>query len=232
MVSKSLYRALLSCALVLGGTTGAIAATQTLSFSGTLQNGYNQTGGPFGPANTDLTGKAYSVTLSYDPSQFVTGDFSINSCGSAASTSCYFTFSTTRTLSETITVNGITTTFVSTAGGFTLNSSGNDRIDFSFQGTSGLSLSGAFADGNSFFPNQSNVNNPIFSNFTDMNLSQQGTFNQNTNTFSLGANPSKLTANYTTMSAAPEPAAWVVMVAGFGMIGAALRRRRSPVAFA
>jgi hypothetical protein len=32
------------------------------------------------------------------------------------------------------------------------------------------------------------------------------------------------------LSAAPEPAAWAVLVAGFGMLGAALRRRRASLA--
>lgn len=37
-------------------------------------------------------------------------------------------------------------------------------------------------------------------------------------------------AGGTTGSGAPEPAAWALMIAGFGLTGAALRRRRTPVA--
>jgi len=34
------------------------------------------------------------------------------------------------------------------------------------------------------------------------------------------------------MSAAPEPASWALMLGGFGMVGSAMRRRKSSVAFA
>jgi len=34
------------------------------------------------------------------------------------------------------------------------------------------------------------------------------------------------------MSAAPEPASWALMLGGFGMVGGAMRRRKSSVAFA
>ncbi|HET6971778.1 MAG TPA: PEPxxWA-CTERM sorting domain-containing protein, partial [Phenylobacterium sp.] len=34
------------------------------------------------------------------------------------------------------------------------------------------------------------------------------------------------------LSAAPEPAAWALMLAGFGLLGAALRRRRAATAMA
>jgi hypothetical protein len=33
-------------------------------------------------------------------------------------------------------------------------------------------------------------------------------------------------------TAVPEPATWAMMIAGFGFVGGALRRRRNPLAFA
>jgi hypothetical protein len=220
---------LIAGAMVFAGSTAAMAQVQTLSFSGTLTSGNNNAGGPFGAANTNLAGQSYSVVLSYNPSQFVTSNFSINSCGPNAGTSCSFQFSPTRTLTETLTVNGTTIVNIATAGSLNLNSAGNDSVNFSFQNSSGLSFSGQVTDGNALFPNQSNVNNPTFSNFTNLAVTNGG-FNQSGPNYNLGASPTTLSANFiaasTSTSAVPEPTTWAMMIIGFGAIGGTMRRRQ------
>ena len=44
--------------------------------------------------------------------------------------------------------------------------------------------------------------------------------------------PSAESLGFVTLSAAPEPASWAMMVSGFGLAGAAMRRRRTTVRFA
>ncbi|MFS0771636.1 PEPxxWA-CTERM sorting domain-containing protein [Sphingomonas sp. 1P08PE] len=48
--------------------------------------------------------------------------------------------------------------------------------------------------------------------------------------FDTGENPAATFARFTPAGAVPEPATWALMLAGFGLTGAALRRRRVGVA--
>src|SRR5262249_23151044 len=58
----------------------------------------------------------------------------------------------------------------------------------------------------------------------------QGFYDYGANTTQLGQNHNS--PGVWTVSAVPEPASWVLMIAGFGGLGAALRRRREALAVA
>ena len=235
------YAACFAAAIAFGAPTAAMAA-QTLTFNGSLTSGNENAGGPFGPANGSLAGAAYSVTLAYDPSQFLTSNTSINSCGLNAGTSCTFAFAPGRTVTETISVTNnnlvYTTTYTISTGTLTLSSNGNgaDQFNVSFQAPlQGLnSLSAGFtAPGgqpNAFFPS-SNVNNPTFSNITNLALTNAN-FNQSGTNYNLGANGNAATLNASTTGAVPELAPWTLMILGFGLVGATMRRRTVRYAFA
>ena len=202
----------------MAAATPAAAAVQMLSFSGTLTDGQNKTNSPFGTANTSLTGRAFSVTLSYDPTLFA----NTGTCGSVANASCTFTLSAARSIAQSITVNNVTQNYTLTQGTFTLNANGNDNFSFAIQNAQVFTLQGQFSDGNGFFPTQNAVNNPVFNNFTS--LSTPGAyFTQNTNTFYAQSNT---IASLTASNAVPEPGTWALMLAGFGAVGSAMRRRK------
>jgi hypothetical protein len=82
--------------------------------------------------------------------------------------------------------------------------------------TNGLGFS-SFAVYNEFFLG-GNSSAPVF---------QTGTFNVSTN-------PNNSPDNFivTVSNAVPEPATWAMMIAGFGLVGGAMRRRKVAVSFA
>jgi hypothetical protein len=194
---------------------------QTLSFSGTLQNGFNGSSGPFGPANTSLDGDAYSITFSYNPTSF-TQSFSSDSCGSAANASCSFNFTAANAPTETVTIAGHTQTFVGTGGSLQFTGGSHDDININVQGAGGLSFSGDFQGGTSLFANQSNVNNPDLESFSNVSLSS-GTWNSSFGSTSFGANPTKLTADAPTV--VPEPVSFALLGGGLGILGLMRRRK-------
>jgi len=219
MIAASLAGAI-ACAAV-----PAVAAEQIVSFGGTLDYGSVWGTSPFGPTGANLGGKAYNVVMSYDPTAFA----SIGSCGAAPSTSCNFFFSAALPLTATFTVDGLSQSYTWTSGEFYLSSGGNDQFGFNFYGAAG-SFSGSFGDGNSLYPDQASVNSPVFSDLTDLLLAS-GTFQFNSSGYGFGDAPSSLSASFTPSAPAvssasvPEPTTWALMIVGFGMIGAGMRRR-------
>lgn len=72
--------------------------------------------------------------------------------------------------------------------------------------------------------------NLTFFGFTSTSAFSSITFYGGANNFTILDNVTLATANAT--AAVPEPATWLTMILGFGLIGAGLRSRRTTVAFA
>ena len=207
-------------ALAIAGIGSAHAtALQSLQFSGILQYGYDGSG-LFGGSNAALDGQTYSITFTYDAAAF-TQSYASDSCGALPGTSCYFSFTAANAPTEIVTINGHTQTFVGNAGGIGFTAGAHDDININVQGPNGLSFSGDFKDGTSFFANQSNVNNPNLTSFTNIALSS-GTWNSSVGSTSFGANPMQLTAN--PGAVVPEPMS--LGLVGIGVVGLAAVRRR------
>lgn len=213
------------------------SAGQVLTFSGTLNNqSKNGSAGPFGASNAVLQGQAFAVELEYDLALFA----GTSNCGMNASAACTFTLNAGRTITQSVTIGGVTKTYVLNSGSFTLNSNGNDNFAFGITGNGITSLQGNFtatnANANGFFPtvaNVANVSNAAFNSFPGGIAVQNATFNQTTsNQTTTGFNIQAAGGTITSFSATnrvagvPEPATWALMILGFGFVGAAMRSAR------
>lgn len=73
----------------------------------------------------------------------------------------------------------------------------------------------------------SGISQTAFFYFSDNALKTNGSYNS-----SYGSNFRLTVAGAPSPAALPEPASWAMMIAGFGAIGCAMRRRKIPVRFA
>ena len=122
----------------------------------------------------------------------------------------------------------------------------NDEIDdnIATYGTTaamGQVVSGQFRyltkdfDGSNFDPAGYFINNDFF----QLSAPDMPSYSYNSGTFSFTVNPGdtygfyvstldgRLGRGILTIGAVPEPQSWAMLIAGFGLVGAALRRRRS-----
>lgn len=223
MIRKVLGIAAVAAAMCLSNP--ASATDLILSFDGTLNsNSKNTANNPFGATNSSLAGP-FSMTLRYDPELFK----DTGTCGSVANTSCTFTLSSIKTITQAIKIGANTQTLVLNSGTFTLNANGNDSFSFSIKSGQVFTFDGQFNSAASsnppgFFPLQNAVNNPTFNTGT-FNLTNSY-FTENTNTFYIQTNSGAITS-LTASPGVPEPSIWALMILGFAAVGFALRRARS-----
>jgi hypothetical protein len=215
----------------LGFSIPASAATVLVSISGTVTNsvGYS----PFGGPGINLVGLPFLATISYDPtigyrettatSDFVNGGV----VGSDPSPS----------KGASLTLNGTTINIpgISDAGFTEVNETGSAYSYYALMDEWSHPSGTAQAVLNFFiwhpFSPTSDLDNP----YTGSGLSGFGQFAFMTTANGFANHSVVQFDNFSVSSstsgtgapgAVPEPAAWAMMIAGFGLVGAALRRHR------
>lgn len=232
-----MFKSILGAAAALFLSVACAHATpvQTLSFSGVLGYGY-ESSGVFAAPNSQLAGKAYTVSLTFDPGA-LTGD----TCGTAANNSCNWNFGAGG-LTETVTINGVTKTYTATSGQIQYGINGGDTINITANGPNGLYIGGQFTNSSkTLFKSQTNANDPLL--LVDIaNLAVSGQFQSSglgpDHNTGFGANLTLLNAAYAsglvqspspTPVKAPEAASIFFLLAGAMLMMGLLGRRRVAV---
>ncbi len=211
-------------ALPIAATAGLCAPAAATAFNITL-SGMIATGaddlGLFGPAHSSLAGQAFTIHYVLDAQSMTT---TTDSDG----VSPLYRFDTPGAMTISVTINGQTFTFRGTAQSVYQKTDhaaqGSDpafsRVDFqAYDGTNSLSES-ATADNAPLGP---------------LALFPAGALEHSTLNLSLFGGATRASSQDTgtiSITAVPETASWMLMLAGFGAIGAAMRRNRVKVAFA
>ena len=233
---------ILGAALALAlAATPAAAVVKIATYTGTIFAG-NDITGVFGVAGQDLAGVSYLTTYTYD--RTLGGSRSSNGASPDRSSGGSRYGNGSPIIDSTVTINGITQHVAGSYFGFL------ELVASPVGGQPMLGMESQY-----FSDNQSNiVENKIFnyaftftgSTFLDENVASTivrgpggtiGFFVYNgltgVTSQSMGADLSGDQAVYSVSDAiggaVPEPAAWVMMIAGVGFVGAALRRRRTAV---
>ncbi len=232
--------AVAATAAALLSTTPALAAVKIATYSGTLAAGYDFTG-VFGTANTDLTGASWVATFTYDKT--LGGFQSTDSSSFDRSNGGSVYLNGSPIISSTITINGITKVVLGQSDGQVYTASTprvfHVAIDFSDNGISGtdnelildvVPVSAPASLDQNFGPVAATVNFSLVQFYTYDALSfatlESASADLGTDVTYSVSDPVPDTG------AVPEPASWALMIAGFGMVGAAQRRvlRRRAVA--
>jgi len=203
------------------GAAEAKATVVTGTFSGLIDHGVDYTG-VFGPANTSLDGLRYTETFTYDTSKGLRGTFpTVDQVAQINSQEPVLTYS--------LTINGVTDTILLTHSTFVAVLPGHD---FRLGGLTGVFTTvGDIAYGTAFdnldhpksFDDTVNGPGTPFPGFAQKANEDHGSLKylyyymvfdtQRVNFLGDGA-----------QSAAPEPASWVMMLAGFLATGGVMRR--------
>ena len=226
-----------AAALLLAGafTQPASAATYLITYTGTVSSGVDSTG-VFGTKWTNLAGNNFTVVYTLTSPQPGSETYS---AGPTAYTRGGSSSGTISPVSATITIKGITQTIDGTAFGqaYQFNDASGDSVSHVAQQ---YSLNETSYVNNTI---SSSVNNIV--NSTDYTaalnyLSQaddyrSGSFqieryyiSGNGDYVFTGLAYGNMISNSVTIAAvdaAPEPATWAMMIAGFGAVGGSLRRR-------
>jgi hypothetical protein len=226
-------------ALAFAAAQPAAAAIITVTATGTLSSGFDQSG-LFGSPNTDLTGAVFSTVYTYDTAN---GVYEAYPNSEAVSGGIHQNNTIPSPGSAVITVNGVTATNSGNVGSLLVAGSGNqywaeviqrswsdhvtveDSIDLQGHRPAGTGLFDSWHSdcspddmcrGSFYFTNyyyNTNPGSPAYYLFVDT-----GQFNVDS--------IDVVVSGYGGPGAVPEPETWALMIAGFGMAGASLRHRR------
>lgn len=227
-----------AAAAALSLLAGSASATiLTVTFTGTLSEGYDQTG-RFGAAGTDLTGAAFSVVEYFDttkgvynppPFESISGGTDNGIPGSPGSGS--------------VTVNGVSASIA--GGAISFLSRGQSSIGTfvydhevagdveTYGGISAHLNYGAGPPGGDFTTNFHgdclgvDTCYGVFNFGSFINLPNHGSETYYTDSGKFLISTFDITGGTDPVSGVPEPATWAMMLVGFGMAGATVRRRRA-----
>jgi hypothetical protein len=216
------------------GATPAAAAIMTLTYTGTVNAASSYDGsGAFGPEGGQLGGLSYVQVFRYDTSLITTNfypSFEFFYVGPADP----------RAVSGSLTINGITRTVGAQPSDLDV---GSAELDYGVLLTSDVSSYHASTGFDTDMYTQQIQNIPKYFDHNASGTlnrddpqgfggnagywysSQNGKYSQ----IVLDASSFSLTGGISDASAAPEPASWTLMIAGFGFVGISMRHRRRTV---
>ena len=213
----------------------AAAIVKIATYTGIVLNGYDYTG-VFGTANTDLAGRAFTSTYIYDRSlgghteTDATHDLSYGGESFALP-------GADPIIVSTLTINGVTRTVSGTAVGYAYTSAGlvdHEASDY-FQDTK-ISILHAVYTYAYTVGAPASLDQNFGPSATLFAPATGGTFLFATQVLANGSYTERASGffkfdkvysvtNYPIDDPVPEPSTWALMIAGFGLVGAALRRR-------
>lgn len=221
----------------------AAAVVTTATYSGIVASGYDMSG-VFGAPGSDLTGYGWVTKYTFD--KMLGGTLSPSSNGEVSSGGVVLG-NGSPIITSSVTINGLTLTITGAAFGSVETYTEPFVQHYSLEQFESSSLSISLFTHNYAYP----VGAPasLDQNFGPVASTGGGRMQFNMfdlvrgvvlvdtwadfGTGTLGAEPTADLATdtvYSVRSAVPEPASWALMIAGFGMVGGAVRRRRAVAA--
>ena len=231
-------------AAALASASGASATILVATYTGLVTNGYDQSG-LFGAAGADLTNDAYVAIYTFDTTK---GNY-----GSGGGSGYSYEYQQGGTccgaatpVSAQVTINGFTQSLAGNDYGYAYDSHYSYGAGF----TSQLLhfVRDITDDGHNYVNNQifntafdiSNVayNVPIALTAFDNSYNSGNAGAANFTTYNYDSITQTIYTNVNfgagtvvvTEGGVPEPASWALMIGGFGLVGASLRRRRASLA--
>ena len=227
--------ALATAVLAAGFSTPVQAAKYIVTVKGVVPDGSDEAGF-FGERNASLNGQAftaiYTLTFPSPGAQLRTDGVSFTFYSGGTSSG------SVGPLSSTLTIKGVTQQMGGPSNSYVIrvnNGNGLDLLEYyatDLSSVSGVSRS-TFLDIGIFSRSMDIINSVNLTEPLDYTVrSSDGTFgrfliaNLNTGSRALGSLKAQ-SITVKAMTGVPEPAAWMSMIAGFGLTGAVLRRRRT-----
>lgn len=231
---------------LLGSATPSFATTIVTTFSGTISRGVDGDGGRdvlglFGAANADLFGAAFTVVYTVDDAATAIVASSLQQTTMAGGT--YYGPTTPSPITATLQINGHTYQYAAPQVQYyaylTLENAAvgvEDGVTYSIQGP----LNGAGYVTSDVFTRVTSTTND-FMNSTDIHVpldrtvaagdipygyAHIGAYGGSRDIFGLSI--TRVTVVPHVDAALPEPATWATMIAGFALLGGAMRRRNVP----
>jgi hypothetical protein len=216
----------------------ALSSQQTLNFATTVNGTYSYTG----QGSTQFTSTAQvltfdqfdtlagrrtlqSVNISWAPTQSTT--YTINN-GSGNACNLSLSFNTSSTLSAGSLFN-LTQEFLNPAISITLAQQSQASVGNVVISNSGSLTSFSAANINPFIGTSTiSVSNALTSLTSQLTAVSGGTGNLSGS--SAGDIGGQLIIQYNFLDPIPEPATWAMLIAGFGLVGTSMRRRRAVIA--
>ena len=213
----------------------AAAIVKVATYTGTIRDGIDETG-VFGAAGSDLAGLSYVATYTYDRALGFLITDGVHYDESYGGT--FPNLAASPVISATLTINGITKILFGEWEGYI--QTGSDRQNFSVYSVTHSAIS-LVDDGTIFrvhnIYNIANIMAPASLNQNWGPVTQAGSGHGEANIYYYDLATAKLvesvyaylnadgTYSVTDLAPVTEPSAWALMIAGFGLVGAALRRR-------
>ncbi|MEO6092369.1 MAG: PEPxxWA-CTERM sorting domain-containing protein [Novosphingobium sp.] len=229
----SVFGAIVAMAAPVVTIQPALAATQTITYTGSVAEGTFDYGGVFGTPSAYLSGLAYTAVFVLDTSLGIYA----SGCGDGYCYSQYYGGQyngSTSPVTAILNINGKSHVFLGTSG---FSSSFSDVATGVYsqhqdQVHDGISNDDIYGYAHSFDDSliPASVTEPF--NIYAYNVIYRQLYFQISTPIGVTYSNGYDSIASVISSAAPEPASWALMIAGMGAVGGAMRRRKVRVAYA